>query len=111
MEITNDVYNAVDRYFSVLSHLGYKSYSEVNKLLVYCFIEEILTGPMSYYVTEKDYAIITGALECLYGTCMMPFPNYKESMSEPVVNVFDPYRITEEGVLRDTENSELRVKS
>lgn len=111
MELTNDVYNSINSYFSVLSHTGYKSYKEVDKLIVYCFIEELLTGTMAFYITEDDYNNIMNAIECLYGTCLIPYPDYKESFDETITNVIDEYRITESGILRGTENSELRVKS
>ena len=51
--LTKEVAGAVDRYMSVLSHVGYKSYCAVNKLLVYSFIDEIL-NKFNTAVTE-DY--------------------------------------------------------
>lgn len=111
MELTNEVYNAVNKYFSVLSHIGYKSYSQVDQLLIALFIEEILYGPMSQYVTEEDYNTINNSLYCLYGSCMLPFPDYKRAYDETVTGLPDEYRITESGVLRSAETSELRTKS
>ena len=52
--LTKEVAGAVDRYMSILSHVGYKSYCTVDKLLVYSFIEEILTK-FNTAVTEDDY--------------------------------------------------------
>lgn len=75
MGLTNEAFNAVDRYFKVLSHTGYKSQNEVNKLMVFLFIEEILNGPMSEFITPEDKSIIDNSLNCLYGSCMIPFPN------------------------------------
>lgn len=111
MEFTNKVYDAVNRYFSVLSHIGYKSYSEVDKLLIMSFIEELLDGPMSQFVTEKDYIVITNGLYCLYGTCMIPFPEYKRAAASITHNLLEEYRITETGKLRASETQEQRVKS
>lgn len=111
MELTNDVYNSVNSYFSVLTHVGYKAYTEVDKLIIYCFLEELLSGPMAYYVTEEDYNIIMNSIECLYGTCLIPYPDYRRGVDDTVNSVVEQYRITESGVLRGTENSELRVKS
>ena len=111
MELTNDVYNSVNSYFSVLSHIGYKPYSEVSGLLVYTFIEELLSGPMSFFITEDDYKSIANSVECLCGTCMIPYPAYRESFNEEVNNILDEYRVTEGGILRSTEDSKLRVES
>lgn len=77
MEITDNVYSSVKSYFTALSQLGYKDYDSVYKLLVYTFIEEILTGAMRFFITEEDYRIIEEALSCIYGTtCLMPYPQY-----------------------------------
>lgn len=111
MELTNDVYDSVNKYFSVLSHMGYKSYSEVDQLLVYTFIEEMLSGPLSQYITEDDYNNISSSLNCLYGSCMIPFPDYKRTASSIVSKLPDEYRITESGIIRLTETLNLRVKS
>lgn len=111
MELVNEVYDLVNRYFSVISHIGYKPYKEVEKLIVFSFIEELLYGPLSLFITDKDYKSITNSLYCLYGSCMIPFPDYKRSF-DPVKNsILDEYRITETGTLRTSESTELRVKS
>lgn len=111
MELTNEVYNSVNRYFSVLSHIGYKPYNEVEQLLIFTFIEEMLYSPLSQYLTEEDYNAINNSLYCLYGSCMIPFPDYKRSIDSTVYRMPDEYRITETGTLRLSESSELRVKS
>ena len=111
VEISNDAYNSVAKYFSVLTHTGYKPYNEVEKLLVFLFIEELLTGPMAYEVTEEDYNTIDKALNCIYGSCMISYPDYKKAIDKPIRKVFEEYRITESGVLRETEDNYPRVMS
>lgn len=111
MELTNEVYDAVNRYFSMLSHIGYKSYDQVDRLLIMTFIEELLNGSMSQFLTEKDYITITDGLYCLYGTCMMPFPEYKRSVDVIVTRNPSEYRVTETCSMRATETCEQRVKS
>ena len=110
MELTNEVYDSVNRYFSALSHMGYKPDKEVDNLLIFTFIEEMLYGPLSQYITDKDYKSITNAVYCLYGSCMIPFPDYKKSFDSTVNRMLDKYRVTETGVHRSTDNK-LRVKS
>lgn len=70
--LTKDVAGAVDRYMSVLSHIGYKSYCAVDKLLVYLFIEEMLN--MFLTITEEDYNTVANVINCFYGSCLIPFP-------------------------------------
>lgn len=106
MEITVQVYNALMRYFNTLEHTGYKSISQVNELLVYCFIEELLSGPLSYYITNKDYKVIQDALYKIYGTCLIPYPEYEEIK----LNASKTYnlKITEDNNVRTLETGALR---
>lgn len=111
MDITNDVYNSISHYFETLRHTGYKPYSEVYNLLAYMFIEEILTGPMSFFITEEDYNIINKALYCLYGSCLIPYPTYLKGIEAIRKNASYRYRITEDSILRKTEDLFLRLES
>ena len=111
MELTNEVYSSVNKYFQTLSHIGYKPDEEVNKLLIFIFIEELLYGPLSQFITEEDYKIIGNSIYCLYGSCMIPFPDYKKEPDSVINRMFEEYRITETSELRNTESHKLRVKS
>lgn len=110
MEVTNDALNAVNKYFHTLSNLGYKKDKEVNSLIVFLFLEEFLCGPMSQFITERDYNTIDKALYCLYGTsCMIPYPDYKETHIDVVKSMPDEYRVSEDGILRMTEIDSVRT--
>ncbi len=103
---------AIIRYFTTLSQFGYKKYSDVNKILVLFFIEEMLSGEMSYYITQEDYRSIINALYCLTGsTCMIDFPMF-ESYDTLVHSNNRPFvpRITEDSVIRSTEEDSFRVE-
>lgn len=77
VDITRQALHSVDNYFSALSQFGYKKQSDIDKLLILLFIEEILTGEMRFFVTEEDYRSIDNALNCLYGSsCLIPYPQY-----------------------------------
>ena len=89
MEFTHETSEALDRYFSALSHTGYKSYNQVYNLLAMTFIEEMLCGPMSEFITEEDYKIIYNGVTCIYGSCMIPFPSYKKGLADKTIGV--PY--------------------
>lgn len=109
MELSTDVFNSLTKYFSSLEHFGYKSYGEVYKLLVYIFIEEMLHGSMSEFITDDDYDIINNSLYCLYGSCMIPYPDYKKGIEHMRTNNYDGYRFTEDDVPRILETNNIRV--
>lgn len=108
MELSNEAYNTLVQYFKGLNHIGYKSYTEVYQVLAFLFIEEILYGPMSFMVTDKDYKDINQALYCIYGSCLIPYPSYLKGMSSSNIRVKDNYRITESEILRSA-NYALRA--
>lgn len=105
MQILNDVFSAFMSYFNALSNFGYKKNSDVNKLLIYSFIQEMLTEEMRYYITEEDYRKIEQALYCLYGSsCLLPYPKYISN-----ANLFGVEENIDSIFPRITEDSNLRV--
>ena len=113
--ILNNIYKSVTHYFDTLSVLGYKKQSDVDKLIVFNFIGELLTGEMRHLITESDYRKMEQALSCLYGTsCLIPYPEYVNSNS-----LFGTLtnggiiitRITEDSNIRNTENDLIRFKA
>lgn len=111
MESIFDLYTSIERYFSTLRKTGYKRYEEVRKLLIFIFIHELLYGSMNVYINDMDYKDISKALECLYGSCLIPFPNYRQGIEGIYKDLPDEYRISEISILRNTETGDLRVKS
>lgn len=115
MEILNDVAKSMDIYFNTLAQLGYKKQSDVDRLLVYSFFEELLTGEMRYFITESDYKLIEQALSCLYGSsCLVPYPEYinDDSLFGHIESggLISP-RITEDSNIRFTEDDRVRFKA
>lgn len=73
-----DLYEALKRYYNHLFNTGYSKPNDLEKLLIYIFIEELYEYPMSSYIKEEDYNIIGNALNCLYGsTCALSYPETK----------------------------------
>lgn len=115
MDITNQVHNSIKTYFKDLTYFGYRKQGDVDKLLVYSFLEELLTEEMRYFIKEDDYKLISKALSCLYGSsCLIPYPQYinddtlfsRESKLKPVP------RVTEkDDDLRNTESEIIRIKA
>nr|DAG91959.1 MAG TPA: hypothetical protein [Crassvirales sp.] len=114
-DITNIAEEALKRYFNALSKLGYKNYNDVSKLLVLLFIEELLTSEFSFYITESDYKSITNALYCIMGNnCLIDLPSYAtyDSLFHYNSNYLEyiKCRITEDSIIRSTEDSNIRIK-
>jgi hypothetical protein len=115
VELLNQVANSVGVYFNALTQFGYKKQDDVNRLLVYSFIEEFLTGEMRYYITEEDYKLIERALSCLYGSsCLIPYPQYINNdylfgrwNNTNLISA----RFTEDSNIRVTENDLVRFKA
>lgn len=105
---------ALDRYFKALEQFGYKKDTDVYKLLVLVFIEEMLSGELRHFITEEDYRVIDKALTCLYGTsCLIPWPVYS-SGGGGIAGAIDKttmLRYTEDTLTRVTENGVLRYKA
>lgn len=115
VEITNQVASSMSYYFNALTQFGYKKQSDTNKLLIYNFIEEMLTGEMRFYITEADYKLIEQALNCLYGSsCLIPYPQYiNDNYLFGHIDsggIISP-RITEDNNIRLTEDDRIRFKA
>ncbi len=107
--MTIEAYMALQDYFSHLNKTGYLSYDNVFKLLAFLFTEEMIHNYDSFDMSECDYVIIDNFLQCLYGTCLLPYP---ELMSHPQVGSEtypDVLREVEWDVIRQTEDGKLRV--
>lgn len=71
------VYNAIQKYFTALSKVGYYKYKDVYKLLVLIFYYHLIYEDYRGYVKKEDYRDIEKALNCLYGTsCLIPYMDY-----------------------------------
>ena len=77
---TKELSTALESYFKTLSRVGYSNYHDVTSLLVASCIEEILTGPMAVLVTTDDYRTLLKSLECIKGSCLLPFNTYQETI-------------------------------
>lgn len=83
--MVNDIYNSITSYFKNLSNVGYRKQKDVNSLLLYSYIQELLDNDFRGLITEEDYKLIENALYCLYGTCLIPFPDYYNNKTKRVM--------------------------
>lgn len=100
-----EVYNSLTSYFTSLKNIGYRKQSEVNKLLVFITIQEVLDNDFRGLVSEEDYDIINKALYCLYGsTCLIPYPDYYNKKTTRIMDTGSMYELTHriENLEKDT---------
>ena len=71
VDITNQTYKAVDRYFKILSATGHVSKNASDRLMTLVFLEDILTGDMSQFLTDSDLNLIKSVLPCVSDGCMI----------------------------------------
>lgn len=107
---TEEAFVALQDYFNHLEKVGYMRYDNVFRLIVFLYIDEILHAYTLMNITEEDYNIINNTLQCLYGTCLLPYPEFIKNL--PYLNIdseADKLREVEWDVLRQTEDSKLRI--
>lgn len=113
--ITCAAFKAISRYFTTLSQYGYKSYNDVDKLIVLLYIEELLSGEIDILVPEKDLRVIQNAICCLTGTtCLIPFmgKSTEDTIFHKYQGAFIPrYTNPDKDNPRSSISGELRIKS
>ena len=110
-EIDNVSYDAIYRYFNALSKFGYKSYGDVEKLIALLTLDEML-HVFNEYIDEDDFRAIINAIYCLSGTtCLIRYPEFvnHDSLTHKTKIGFTT-RITEDDVIRDTQDYRLRIE-
>lgn len=91
MDENKILYNALNIYYNTLKNLGNIPYNEVNKIILYDFLQQIQTDNLSYYLTEDDIKTINNILSSYIGTsCLFPYPSNCKSnkVTENTVNYF-----------------------
>lgn len=111
--------DSLDRYFKTLEYYGYIKDNDVDKLIVLSFLEELLSGCFDVSITESEYTLIRGVVQCLMGSnCLIPYIEYNNDRSDSLIHLQRvPFsfriaedtnpRLTESGSSRVTENERL----
>lgn len=111
--VEGKVSSALDRYFNTLAVTGYRKQSDVDRLLVFTFINDFLNSDTADFITEADYQLIDRALYCLYGsTCLIPYPefiNYNNTLQARINRGMIP-RYNEGNSVYITEDGNVRFK-
>lgn len=93
------------KYFNLLSKTGGTHAVEPYRFLVVGYIDEVLNSGMSAFITEEDYMAIDRLLNCLMGTCLMPFHEWQNTIAVgpkdldegvPIVNEYRTYVLAPE---------------
>lgn len=92
------LYNSLNAYFSALSYIGYKSYTEVYKIIVVQYIYELFDSVFKNYIADEDVKLMNELLYQFIGsTCEISFPtnckcnckgNSGEGISAPSIKNF-----------------------
>ena len=69
------------KYFRLLNSVGGSHAVEPYRFLITGFIDEILQSGMASFVTEDDYQAIDTLLNCMMGTCLMPFHEWQNTIA------------------------------
>lgn len=108
--LSKEAFEALRDYFNHLKKVGYLRYDTVYKLLTFLFIDKMLNGKYVFTLTEEDYKIMSEMLQCLYGTCLIPYSEYTKRLPFVGDQRNDGnLRKAETLELRHTENSEFRI--
>jgi len=108
-EIDTVIINGLDRYFNTLCNVGYVNDDKVNRLLLLIFINEMLSGDFSHYITDDDYQSILNVLYCL-GNCMIDMPSFKV-FNDSIYNVNNNENLSlryDDSLIRSTESYIIR---
>ena len=93
------------KYFRLLNSVGGSHAVEPYRFLITGFIDEILQSGMASFVTEDDYQAIDTLLNCMMGTCLMPFHEWQNTIAVgprdleegvPIVNEYRTYVLAPE---------------
>lgn len=113
-QINEITYEALVRYFTRLSQVGYMNEAQIKKLILLIFLQEILTGGFNVVYTEDEFKILTKVFYCLTGSsCLITYPDSIPPEGSFFVNYRNPaFRITEVlNNLRTSESGYLRIKA
>ena len=113
MEHTENLYNSIAHYFSVLEQVGSYKDSDVKKLLAYLFIvEEVFNGQLQQYLDDEGLRAFDNVLRCISNsTCFAVSPD-RIKLQLPVHDSdADVFRLSETQSTRYTESDDIRTAS
>lgn len=70
------LYDSLARYFNTLEAVGYVSYNKVKRLILLKFVYDFVYQDYRGKIKQEDYKAIDRMLDCLFGTCLIPYRDY-----------------------------------
>lgn len=108
-ELDNIVFKAIERYYDILKNFGYIKPSTTNDIIVLSYIRKVLYM-FQEYITDNDFTEILKSLDCLSNNCIIDRLQYVSQDSlfkDYVQNTL--FRITEDNIIRTSENGMFRT--
>lgn len=116
MRITEDAAKFAASYYKALSENGHVAQDDVERLLVFMFIEYMASGYLSWYIRDADLGVIANALRCISGSgCLFPSFAYEDYLSGTGIggvneSAVTEVRTSEDSVVRQSEASDVRMR-
>lgn len=113
MDINELTYKSLKNYYSVLRKTGNLKCSEVYKLLTLTFINDLFDDEYSWYILEDDYHFLIDLVHRLSkSSCIIPNVDNIRNI-EPIKNYREdmPTRVSEDNIIKLTQNDRIRVLS
>lgn len=107
LDLDITISEALNKFYKTLSYTGTSPSKTVTQLLLATFLRDFLEDYQGL-INEEDYNIINKVLDCMYGTCYMPYSAYNEMTPAPVFYVQKYNRLSEDSHLRISELGEQR---
>ena len=103
--------HSLEKYFKVLSKIGYVSPKDVYNLLSLVIVTELLER-YSEYITEEDLRSMSMAIACISGSCLIAAPTVfsEDSIFHEVKRILG-VRISQESTTRKTEDGIFRIET
>ena len=101
--------HSLEKYFKVLSKIGYVSLKDVYNLLSLVIVTKLLKK-YSVYVTDEDLRSMSMVLACISGSCLIASPTVfsEDSIFYEVKHILG-IRITQDSTIRTTEDEIFRI--
>lgn len=101
--------HSLEKYFKVLSKIGYVSPKDVYNLLSLVIVTKLLKK-YSVYVTDEDLRSMSMAIACISGSCLIEAPTIfsEDSIFHEVKRMLG-IRITQDSTIRTTEDEIFRI--
>ena len=107
LDLDTTISEALNKFYKTLSYTGNVPTKITTQLLLATYLRDFLEDYQGL-INEEDYNAISKVLDCMYGTCYMPYSSYNKMLPAPVFYVQKYTRISEASQIRISEHEKLR---